>query len=271
MNFDWKLPIEWCHSGLPQGNALFGSLLWGNEENLKITFNRSDYWFYSDNLPPDKEQSYENLKKYLSEGNEAEVKRIFGGFKDGKRPSSSSRLPMGRLDIALPQKTPSSLTLDTSSSIGKFTNNSGSLKIKSVVPRTIPLLALSIKGEQRGNCVFSSVPADSEDITSFYKKHKFPSFRKMDAGNNKSGGWIQEVPGSRVLCVYWESSETSDTVELFLAAALEADSDNAEKSAKKLVSNAIRQGFSSIASETRNWWNDYWKRVPRIIPPIAGF
>ena len=265
MNFKWNMPVDWCHSGLPLGNGLFGALVWGDRQTLKITFNRADYWFHGANLPPDQEQSYDNLKRCLAVGNELEMKRIFAGFKDGVRPLSSSRLPMGRLDVDLPQVLDGELELDIQSATGTFTAENSDLTVHCAVPRGLPLLALSLSGCDRNDCIFHSSPADAEDIREFYKKNGFPELRLNDAHDNLSGGWEQGVPGGKTLCVYWRVCETEEnTQELFLAAALESAPEQAMEAAIAMVDNAVAQGFAAIAAETAEWWNQYWERTPRI-------
>lgn len=270
MIFNWNLPVEWCHSGVPLGNGLFGTLIWGERKTLKVTFNRSDYWFYGENLPPDRNQSYANLKKYLSEDNEAEVKRIFGGIRDGQHPASSSRLPMGRLDIGLPGQDDGTLFLDTGSALGTYAATTCDLKIRAVVPRGIPLLALSVTGKDYRCCTFNSVPSDAEDIRNFYDRNGFPGVRKNDATDNRSGGWVQEVPGSRSLGVCWLVKKSGGSpMEVFLAAALENTPEQASLAAVAMAEEAMRKGFALIAAETAAWWQEYWKKTPSITLPDA--
>lgn len=152
MKFNWNLPQDWCHSGAPQANGLFGTMLWGDCNTLKLTVNRSDYWFRGDNLPPNTEQSYKNLKKNLQNGNKDELLRVFAGSIEDDFPLASTRLPVGRLLIDLPQGcTTGELNLDIASSLAEANLD----KMKVIVPRELAFLALSISGESYQECSFS--------------------------------------------------------------------------------------------------------------------
>ncbi|MDD5596866.1 MAG: hypothetical protein PHV82_02910, partial [Victivallaceae bacterium] len=268
MEFNWKLPVAWCQAGLPQGNGLFGALMWGDNATLKFTFNRADYWFYGENLPPSEEQSYENLKRLLAAGNESEIKRIFGGLSpDGQWPQPSSRLPMGRLEVKLPSGMAGGLRLDTNSSLGRWRDAGGNLEIESLVPRKTPLLALRVSGSKYRQCVFSVRGTDSPEIAEFYRKNRFPDRCESALSNWRSGGWIQEIPGAKPLGVYWKIEEKTDHLELFLTAVRGGCVFETEGNARGLLEAAAAAGFSRLAEETARWWRNYWEKVPKIKTP----
>jgi hypothetical protein len=263
MKFEWNLPVDWCHAGAPQGNGLFGSLLWGDDEKLKITFNRADYWFHTGGLGPKEDQTYENFKKYLFEGDEQKLKMVFGGFTaDGERPVKPTRLPMGRLDIKRPENVKfGQINLNIFDSTVQA--ELGGLEVKSVVPRELPVMAISLSGPDADKCKFISVPADAEPVEKFYCENGFPRFNKFDSEDGQQGGWIQEVPGDRTLCVYWKRVNN----EVFMASALEEGVENAKAAAEKMVEEAVAKGFAAIAAETAAWWNKYWADTPSVNIP----
>ena len=266
MDFNWKLPQNWCHAGIPQGNGLFGSLLWGNEKSMEITVNRSDYWFSGDNLPPDAEQSYSNLKKFLVEKNEKELWRVFGGKKGDKCPLRSTRLPVGRLVIKLPKECNSGeLNLNITTSLAKATFNK--LQIQSVVPRELPVVAFSISGENYQDCAVQSGLPDVEEIKTFFKKNNFPAPKILDLANGMSGGWIQEGHNTQTLCVMWQKVETADSIELFMATMLDNNAEAARKSAVDLLEKMRKKTYAGIRAETIAWWKKYWEETPVINIP----
>ena len=266
MNFYWKLPINWCHSGLAQGNGLFGSLIWGSQETLKITFNRSDYWFSGDNLPPGHEQTYQNLKKFLHGDDENELLRVFGGKTGNKIPLQSTRLPVGRLIIKLPEECDAGeLSLDTATSLAKA--NLNKLQINSVVPRELPVIALSVSGENYQDCSFESCPPEAEEIKVFFKNNNFPTPEILDSADGMSGGWIQEGYNAQTLCVMWQKVEKADSVELFMVTMLGDTVDETQNSAMKLLEKMLSKTFAVIKTETVAWWKKYWKETPVIDIP----
>lgn len=266
MKFNWELPQNWCHAGIPQGNGLFGSLLWGNSDSLKITVNRSDYWFYGDNLPPDAEQSYQNLKKFLQGGDEDELWRVFGGKVGETRPLKSTRLPVGRLLVNLPEGCNSGeLNLYTDTSLTKAKLDE--LQINSVVPRELPVIALLVSGENYQDCSFESCPPEAEEIKDFFKNNNFPASVILDADNGMIGGWIQEGHNAQTLCVMWQKVDKADSTELFMVTMLGDTVAEAQSSATKLLAEMVTKTYAGISAETVAWWEKYWEDTPVIDIP----
>ena len=266
MQLHWDLPQDWCHAGIPQGNGLFGSLFWGNTDSLKITVNRSDYWFYGDNLPPDTEQSYQNLKKFLHSGDETELWRVFGGTIEGKRPLKSTRLPVGRLLIDLPESCNSGeLNLNTATSLAKA--RLGKLQISSIVPRELPVITLSVSGENYQECSFKSCPPEAEEIKEFFEANNFPACEILDSTDGMNGGWIQEGNNAQTLCVMWQKIEKNDSVELFMVTMLGNTVAEAKNSAVKLLAEMTSKTYDGISKETVAWWEKYWENTPLIDIP----
>lgn len=266
MKFSWNLPQNWCHAGIPQGNGLFGSLLWGNSDSLKITVNRSDYWFHGDNLPPDAEQSYQNLKEFLQNSNETELLRVFAGEKKGIEPLQSTRLPVGRLLVNLPEGCNSGeLNLDTTTSLAKVKLDK--LQINSIVPRELPVVVLSVSGENYQDCSFKSCPPVAEEIKTFFNANNFPAPEIFDNADGMSGGWVQEGHNAKSLCVMWKKVNKSDSVELFMVTMLGDTVVEAQRSATKLLDKMVAKTYTGISAETVIWWDKYWEETPVIDIP----
>jgi hypothetical protein len=263
MKFEWNLPVDWCHAGAPQGNGLFGGLVWGDSDKLKITVNRADYWFHFGGLEPKDDQTYDNFKKYLFENDEQKLKMVFGGFSaDGKRPAAPTRLPMGRLDICLPKGLQAGEMFLNISDSTVMVELDG-LAIKSIVPRSLPVMCFSLSGKNADKCKFCSVPADAEPVKQFYRENNFPRFEIFDTQDGSAGGWVQQVPGDRALCVYWRREGD----DVFMASALECDVDEARKAAENMVLAAVEKGWDNIVAETSAWWGKYWAETPVIDIP----
>ena len=266
MLFKWKLPQEWCHSGIPQGNGLFGTMLWGNPKTLKITFNRADYWFHGHNLPPDSEQSYNNLKKYLSNNDECELWRVFGGSVNGQRPLKSTRLPMGSIHIALSENiTFGEMQIETDSSLAEV--SSSGIKIKSLVPRGLPILAISITGNNSEECKLKSCPPQAQEIKKFFEENFFPSSKIIDEANGDSGGWTQPGKNSESLCVMWKKIIQNDSVVFLMTAMLAETVEKAVADAKYLLNKISSKSFEEIYQDTAKWWQKYWQDTPVVNVP----
>src|SRR5262249_35024243 len=101
---EWPFPSSDCHMGIPLANGTFGALLWAGDGSVRITVNRADYWDHRGGVHLGREATYANLRLWLAEGNEAKLREVFEGRAPatGDTPPRPTRLPMGRVDLALP-------------------------------------------------------------------------------------------------------------------------------------------------------------------------
>ncbi|HEU4752394.1 MAG TPA: hypothetical protein VFU47_04725, partial [Armatimonadota bacterium] len=76
---EFPFPAREAHAGIPLSNGTLGALLWGEGRSLHLTLNRADYWDHRGGLEFGEEASYENLKRWLTRGDELEVRRVFEG------------------------------------------------------------------------------------------------------------------------------------------------------------------------------------------------
>ncbi len=74
----------------------------GAENTLRVTINRADYWEHRGGIRFGPEATYANLRRWLQEGDFANLKRVFEGQGTARpgEPPRPTRLPMGRVDLA---------------------------------------------------------------------------------------------------------------------------------------------------------------------------
>ena len=145
---DWHFPLETTHSGIPLSNATFGALLWGGGRDIRITVNRADYWDHRGGITWGDEATWENLKQWLVEGDEANLRRVFEGERTGEEsePPRPTRLPMGRVDLRLREGCSlrvGRLDLGTSEAHIEI---AGAPTARAVLVRHDPVLALRFEG-----------------------------------------------------------------------------------------------------------------------------
>lgn len=266
----WPLQMENCHDGLPLGNGIFGALLWFQESTLRVTINRADFWDHRGGFRFGPEATYSNLKKWLREGNEEDLRRAFEGLYDhpSGQPARPTRLPMGRVDVPFPPTARiTRAVLSLSNGVASLTFRSSSyLEASGVMPRGRPLVALRFTGLEPGQLQPVAFLPQAPDIRDYYRKYGFPEPERF--GQADFGGWIQELPADPTLCMAWRVKPTDrDTAEMFLTAVYGSDRGEALRKAQEELKKAAEAGFSTWADGEAQWWAGYWRRTARLLLP----
>jgi alpha-L-fucosidase 2 len=268
----WPIPARTPHDGLPLGNALFGALLWGEGNRLQMTINRSDYWDHRGGITFGAEATYENLRRWLAEGNEAELRRVFEGTAEegAGTPPRPSRLPMGRVDVQLGE----GLALrDGWLSLAQGTADlslagASPVTVQALVPRGRPLLALRLKGVDAATVRPVSCPPTADEVLAYYRAYGFPPAEVVEG--SFSGGWYQALPADPGLYVGWVLvAGQGQCTDLVVAAAYGADRDEARRNAQAELDWALEQGYEALAESEAAWWRRYWRQSPWVTVPDA--
>jgi hypothetical protein len=263
---EWRFPTVNTHDGLPLGNGLFGALLWGSDNVLRLTLNRSDYWSHEDGFLPGEQATYANLRAWLEAGDEASVRRVFEGRDEqGAIPPRPTRLPLGRIDLEFPERLRlESGSLDVASgSAGIAVQGPSRVSVEAVMPRQGALLALRMQG-----CCFSQVkpvpvPASSPAVQAYYAAQSFsPPDERV---GTVLSGWTQRRPHDlpvAVACLL--DGDTVGYVTLYIAVEYGASSNDAWRQAEAAVQAARERGYDALADEEAAWWRSFWSRCARI-------
>ncbi len=253
----WPWPLDRVHKGMPLGNGTFGALLWGDGEPLKITINRQDYWDHHGGIEWTEEANFENLKRLLAEGNEAELRRIFEGRdpETGERPVRPTRLPMGRVDLRFRRGRVDAGELNLRN--GEAALRIDGLSCAAFVSREEPLLCLRIEGKGADAVEIAGVPPDAPDVLEHLRSLGYPEAKQF------KNGWIQERPDEPALVVAWKKARRSRKgVEVFVCAVYGSRED-----AEKLLDKAAKAGYAAQRRAAAAWWKAYWKQACRIELP----
>jgi hypothetical protein len=183
---DWRLPATTTHDGLPLGNGLFGALLWGQDQTLRITINRADFWDHRGGVDFGPEATYANIRRWLEAGDEATLRRVFEGRGRAQpgQPARPTRLPMGRLDLSLPDAVRlASARLDLGTGQASLACSGPTPTIvETLVPRGRPVLALRFGGYGAAHVRVASRPPDAPEVLAYYRDYGFPPAQITDEG-----------------------------------------------------------------------------------------
>jgi len=267
----WVFPALTTHEGIPLGNGLFGALLWGAGGALRITINRADYWDHRGGITFGGEATYENLRRWLAEGNEAELRRVFEGRGgDGQdAPPRPTRLPMGRVDLEMADHEISGGALDLATGEARIALcGRVPAVIQAVVPRGRPLLAVKLQGVSGGRVSAASRPAGAAEVRAYWSAYGLPEPAVRDGV--EEGGWYQALPADPGLYVAWRIvSCTGEAAEMYVVAAYGETENEARSAASAELTWAVNQGYDALADGEAAWWRQYWRQTPYVQVPDA--
>lgn len=265
---EWRFPVATAHDGLPLGNGLFGALLWGSGNTLRLTINRADYWHHETGFDPGPEATWDNLLAWASAGNERELIRVFEGRDEaGQTPERPTRLPMGRIELVFPELlTLGDGSLDLAAGCaGVIVQGPSRVNVEAVVPRKGALLALRMHG-----CCFQQVnpklrPAGAApgEVQTYLDGHGLgrPELRSGDHVT----GWVQALPHDPAMAVaYLVSDDGEGHVTIYIAAEPGSTADLAWERATRAVSAARDCGFDQLADDEAAWWRYFWAHCARL-------
>ncbi|RMD76250.1 MAG: hypothetical protein D6820_13060, partial [Lentisphaerae bacterium] len=96
----WNFPLPRTHTGVLMGNATTGLMIWGEENCLKITFGRADFWDHRGGMRWTERQSYRNIRRCLENHDEPGIRELFAAGVEGG-PARPTVVPFGRIELEL--------------------------------------------------------------------------------------------------------------------------------------------------------------------------
>jgi alpha-L-fucosidase 2 len=260
---DWYFPLTFAHEGIPLGNATFGALMWGEDSQVRITVNRADYWDHRGGITWSEEANFTNLRHWLETDDETNLRRVFEGTRTGAEtdPPRPTRLPMGRVDLTLPEGAALTLgQLDLGTS--EATLQAGAAQVDAVLMRHDPVLALRIAAE---DVQVKSVPPDAPEVVEHFRKYGFPPAQVEDGDDY--GCWTQECPGEPVMCVGWLKRRVEEGLEVLIASVYGATVEEARQIARETLQEHAEAGYQQLRDRTAAWWAGYWSRIAAVALP----
>jgi len=99
MQVEMAFPVPRTHCGFALGNGNSGALVWG-KDRLHVTVNRTDFWDHRGGQALAGEHLYRKIVAAYDPDDPSKVQGVFGqpAWPEGMPPST--RLPMGRFEVA---------------------------------------------------------------------------------------------------------------------------------------------------------------------------
>lgn len=268
MDLTWTFPLPRTHTGVLQGNARLGAMIWGGENVLRITLGRADFWDHRGGTPFTDAMSYRNIRRMLEAGDEAGIRAAFRptAHADGQ-PERPTLLPIGRFELVFAE----SLTLakatldlvegDVTVSLVDRAGSQRTLRIDLAMEQ--PLLAIDLA--EFPDVAIRFVPAwDYPRVREQLGRVGFGPPRMIEMGQAR--GFSISTPADGAACLLTRRGDQS----LYATVELGRDADDAFDHARALLHGAAERGRAALLESNRQWWQAYWSDVPGVSIPDAA-
>ena len=263
----WQFPLPRTHTGILQGNGKVGVMIWGQDNVLRVTINRSDFWDHRGGKPWTEGMSYAHIRRLLEAGEEQELRRLFEqGEQTPGQPERPSLLPFGRLDLIFApdlQLTTGDLDIQTGQVIVHLQGKGQAHQVTFDLSMHHPLLHISFSDQLPAPTVRRVTAwdhiADELEAISFPPPLLFEDTHPDGAFS----GWVMSRPADPPLCLGCLSQPSG----LWIGVKYGTDAAAARSAVRTLVERCAAQGPESLRSDTAEWWARYWQDVPRLDIP----
>jgi hypothetical protein len=274
---EFPFPATEVHAGIPLSNGTFGALVWGEGQHVRITLNRADYWDHRGGLAFSEEATYENLKRWLGEGDEARLREVFEGkaSEGGDTPPRPTRLPMGRVDLQLPLDwtlETGGLHLLSGEAELELAARRAQAKVRAAILRETPVLCLRITGLEGSAVRVGSCPAGmpgrgggAPEVLRYFRQYGLPEPQPFDFG--EFGGWTQECPGEPAMCVAWLRHAANGGLLLYVTSVYGPNASEARRVALQTLETVRAEGYTPATLRSFRWWRKWWEQSPRVHLP----
>lgn len=264
---EWSFPADNAHDGIPIANGMFGVLIHGRDNILKLSINRADFWDHRGGLIWDERMSYRNVMKILKEKNQEELSRIFARTQKEGFPARPTHLPMGRYEILFEEGsrlvTGCLNIVDGEAAVTVEKEGKRSL-VRIHMIKDEPLIAISVEGGAR--FVLKPVlvtkeslrPKNGEPSSAYTVSYPFPHIE------NGYAGWCQELPADPALAVLSVVIPVEGKNEIYIAAVRGESVRNAVNSAVKLLDSCKNANYKANTLTMAGYWEGFWKKSALI-------
>ncbi len=258
--YDWAFPLPRTHTGMLQGNGTLGAMIWGEENILRITLNRADFWDHRGGRHWDERITYNTIQRLLLENNEQELRSIFQRTPPPGEPDRPSVLPLGRLELIFAptlKLVRGTLHLDSGEVIVQVIDDEQvTHEIAINLSMQEPVLHVQFPSTLAAPHI-QRVPA-WEYVGTYLQSISFQPPTMLDKETIQ--GWVQERPVDPPLCLGYRQIDN----DLWITAVYGKDAVSAVTTAVNTLDTATTGGASDLLRQNEQWWSQYWADVPQL-------
>lgn len=245
-----QAPIDKWDEAIPLGNGLTGGLLWGEDNEIRLSLDRGDLW---DNRPHPGFTApgftYDVVRTMANSGQNDLLNKQFARAND-----FPTKLPGCRLVLTLPEQNKArSFNLDMIRGLGSV--DFGESKIECFFSAVEPVALMKIPG---GLKEFRLVA--NQAVT---KLGNQPARIESD----ENGTWLVQdaMLGFRYVFNV-QIRKLKDYTLLAISTATNNDGEDPLKLAKEQTNKALDYGYNRLFAAHEKWWSNFWSKSSVTIP-----
>jgi hypothetical protein len=257
-------PLTRPEVGILLANGTIGAMIWGQDNVLRISLNRSDFWLHRGGITPAANATFANIRA-LAE------KEDFTTLDDLLETSKTSRknaierptlLPLGRIDLVFDRDTTLKngyLHLKNGKVVIDVADNRGTYQVSCYLSMEKPLVGIHLPANRdlpKIKCISAwEYVADRLEALGLE--------RPLMIEEALFCGWVQKRPGDPALCV----AAASDKCDIYLALRYGDSVDEARDHVRKMLEKAKKAGSDAIRTASATFWANHFRWVPHIDIP----
>jgi alpha-L-fucosidase 2 len=256
-------PLQRPEVGLLLANGTVGAMIWGQNNVLRITLNRSDFWLHRGGAVFSADATYEKIRTLIKEKNIAALEGIVENGKNGNgKNSRSTLLPLGRVDLTFPKdaivKT-GYLHLKNGKVVIDVADNKGPYQISCYMAMDRPLINIHLQPNRTlpKASFFTAWENSAQELEGLGLE------RPVFYDDQGMSGWIQKRPVDPALCV----GAAAIPGDVYIALRYGDSPDKARDRVRSMVEKAKKQGSEVIRNASATFWANHWRWVPHIEIP----
>lgn len=262
----WQFPLTRTHTGALIGNGVQGLMVWGVDNQLNITIGRAGFWDRRGGKDFLKNTTYKQVKNFLYSKNEQGLRQAFGMDVEPEPgiPGRPHQIGGGRLEIEMPEGwklTKGVLDLNYGIFEVAARNENGDLEIilirQSVFEETA---AITLSSKMNGLVKTKLIPSwehvkEELELVGIQPPEQWTDERE---GRPTIHGFTQKLPEDEPLAIGYKRTENN---RIILGSSV------AENAVDNVVDELRDIPVWQIIKEDVDWWDNYWKEVPKINLP----
>ncbi|MBN2037886.1 MAG: hypothetical protein JW768_14185 [Chitinispirillaceae bacterium] len=256
-------PLQRPEVGLLLANGTVGVMIWGQDNVLRISLNRCDFWLHRSGVFLSPDATYEKIRRLCETKDTVALEGLVEQAKtNGLKNGRSTMLPLGRIDLTFSKDTvikTGYLHLKNGKVVIDIIDNKGPYQISVYSAMDKPLLNVHVQ------------PNRPSPKASYFTAWEHNGAKLEELGlerpvfyeDQNISGWIQKRPSDPVLCV----GATVVPGDIFIAIRYGDSPDRSKESVRSMLEKAKKHGSDAIRNASATFWANHWRWVPHIEIP----
>lgn len=262
----WHFPLPRTHTGALIGNGVQGLMVWGVDNQLNVTIGRAGFWDRRGGKDFLKNTTYKEVENYLYSNNEEGLRKAFGMDVKAEAgiPDRPHQIGGGRLEIEMPEGwVLQKGVLDLNYGIFEVTarNENGELEIIRIRQSVFnEAAAITLSKKMNDQVKVRLIPSweHVKDLLEPVGVQAPEEWSNEREGRPTIHGFIQRLPEDEPLAIGYKRTENH---RIIIGTSV------ADNAIENIIDDLRDIPVWQIIQEDVDWWDTYWKDVPKINLP----